>query len=99
MRRAPGFFSIAVLILLTHSPAQAQSSDDSGTQQSEGVESKDNSTIFNHSQSSRFWVSGQINLILQWHPSFHAKYTGDHSLQPQGENATSRVITLNTGFQ
>src|SRR5690348_4114995 len=99
MRRAPGFLSVALLILLIHASAQAQSSDNPGAQQSESAETKDDSTIFKHSGSSRFWVSGQINMIVQWHPSFRAKYTGDHSLQPQGENATSRVITLNTGLQ
>src|SRR5260370_32041466 len=56
-------------------------------------------TIFRHSQMSRFWISGQINTILQWHPSFRAKYSGNNSLRPQSENATSRVLTLYTGFQ
>jgi len=54
--------------------------------------------VFPHSESSRFWISGQINVILQWHPSFPAKYTGLNSLQPQGENATSQWLTLYTGF-
>src|SRR5215470_4198494 len=55
-------------------------------------------TILPHSESSRFWVSGQANVILQWHQSFPAKYTGINSLQPQGENATSQWLTLYTGF-
>src|SRR3984893_985158 len=67
-------------------------------------ESKDDeeekpATVFPHSSESRFWISGQINTILQWHPSFRAKYTGDNSLRPQAENATSRVLTLYTGVQ
>ncbi len=33
-------------------------------------------TILPHSQKSRFWISGQINTIFQWHPSFRALYTG-----------------------
>ena len=44
-------------------------------------------------------MSGQINVILQWHPSFNAKYSGDNSLRAQGENATSRLLTLYTGIQ
>ena len=56
-------------------------------------------TVFPHSESSRYWVSGQTNVILQWHPSFPAKYTGANSLQPAGENATSQVLTLFTGLE
>src|SRR5689334_9088623 len=56
-------------------------------------------TIFPHSQTSRFWISGQVNVILQWHPSFPAKYSGANSLKSQGENATSRVLSLYTGAQ
>ncbi len=56
-------------------------------------------TILPHSESSRFWVSGQTNVILQWHPGFPAKYTGINSLQPAGENATSQVLTLFTGLE
>src|SRR5260370_28213050 len=55
-------------------------------------------TIFPHSESGRYWISGQTNIILQWHPSFRAKYTGINSLQPQGENATSQWLTLYTGL-
>lgn len=56
-------------------------------------------TIFSHSETSRFWLSGQINVIFQAHPSFPAKYSGDNSLRTQAENATSRVMTLHTGVQ
>ena len=58
----------------------------------------DNPTIFNHSDNSRFWAAGQINVIHQQHPSFPAKYTGENSLQPTREKATSRVLTLYTGI-
>jgi high affinity Mn2+ porin len=47
----------------------------------------------------RLWVSGQANFITQAHPSFFARYTGPNSLRPQFERRTSRVFTLNTGFQ
>jgi hypothetical protein len=56
-------------------------------------------TIFPHSESSRFWISGQTNVILQWHRTFPAKYTGANSLQPAGENATSQTLTLFTGAE
>ena len=48
---------------------------------------------------SRFWLSGQVNLIRQQHPAFDAKYSGPNSLQPDPEHATSRVVTIYTGFQ
>jgi len=48
---------------------------------------------------SRFWVSVQANFIRQEHPSFYAKYSGPNSLSPDPEHATSRVLTLYTGFQ
>lgn len=55
-------------------------------------------TLFPHSQTSRFWISGQANIILQWHPAFHAAYSGPNSFRAFGENATSKVYTLYTGF-
>ena len=55
-------------------------------------------TMFPHSESSRWWISGQANIILQWHGDFFAKYSGTNSLHARGENATSRVMTLATGF-
>jgi hypothetical protein len=56
-------------------------------------------TLFPHSESSRFWVSGQANFISQWHPAFHSPYQGPNSLTPEAQDATSRVLTLLTGFQ
>jgi hypothetical protein len=53
--------------------------------------------MFDHSQTSRYWVSGQANVIFQWHGGFSAKYSGPHSLNPFAENATSRVFTVFTG--
>ena len=41
-------------------------------------------TMFPHSESSRYWISGQANIILQWHPTFPAKYTGTNSLSTRG---------------
>jgi len=56
-------------------------------------------TLFPHSDSSRFWISGQGNIILQWHPAFPAAYGGPNSLHAKSENATSKVYTLFTGLQ
>src|SRR5262249_41751229 len=56
-------------------------------------------TMFDHSKTSRFWISVQANIILQWHGAFRAKYSGPNSLHPFAENATSRVLTLYTGVK
>jgi high affinity Mn2+ porin len=56
-------------------------------------------TLAPHSESARWWVSGQGNIILQWHSSFPAKYSGKNSLNSRAENATSRLFTLYTGLE
>jgi high affinity Mn2+ porin len=56
-------------------------------------------TFFPHSQSARWWVSGQDNIIFQWHPGFDAKYSGPNSFRSTAENATSNIATLFTGLQ
>ncbi|PWT85086.1 MAG: porin [Acidobacteria bacterium] len=55
--------------------------------------------MFPHFRTSRYWLSGQANFIFQTHPSFHAPYSGKNSLSPNYEKATSRVLTLYTGFR
>lgn len=64
-----------------------------------GEDSSKQVTVFDHSQSSRFWVSGQMNFIFQAHPGFPAAYSGIQSLDTQGEHAASRVLTLFTGVE
>jgi high affinity Mn2+ porin len=55
--------------------------------------------MFPHFKDSRFWLSGQANFIFQTHPPFYAAYSGAHSLSPNYEKATSRVMTLYTGVR
>ncbi|HYK39884.1 MAG TPA: carbohydrate porin [Candidatus Eremiobacteraceae bacterium] len=57
------------------------------------------STMFPHLETDRVWLSGQANFIFQTHPPFHAPYSGQNSLGPNYEKATSRVLTLYTGVQ
>jgi high affinity Mn2+ porin len=52
-----------------------------------------------HFNSTRFWLSGQANFIFQTHPPFPATYSGTHSLSPNYDKATSRVMTLYTGVR
>jgi hypothetical protein len=56
-------------------------------------------TMFPHSKTARWWVSGQDNIISQWHPSFASRYSGPNSFRSQAEHATSNVATLFTGLQ
>jgi len=56
-------------------------------------------TFFPHSESSRFWISGQANFISEWHPAFQSPYRGPNSLSPDAQDATSRVLTLFTGVE
>jgi high affinity Mn2+ porin len=52
-----------------------------------------------HFKNSRFWLSGQTNFVFQTHPDFPALYSGPHSLSPDYEKATSRVMTFYTGVR
>ncbi len=66
------------------------------TQTSAPPEAEDPETIFTHSQTARWWVSGQINIIPQGHGAFRALYSGPNSLKPTPEIAVSRIFTLYT---
>src|SRR3984957_11546456 len=80
------------------SPGQRSSSipdvDEADPPPDEAVE-----TMLPHLKDTRFWLSGQMNFIFQTHPPFHAPYSGPQSLSPHYEKATSRVLTLYTGFR
>jgi len=56
-------------------------------------------TMVPHAEWDRWWVSGQANFISQWHPDFHSPYQGKNSLTPEAQDATSRVLTLFTGWR
>jgi hypothetical protein len=61
--------------------------------------SSDPLTLFPHSETSRYWISGQANIVFQWHPSFPAQYTGPNSLTPGAQSATTHILTLYTGYE
>jgi hypothetical protein len=56
-------------------------------------------TMFRHAEWEHWWVSGQANFIAQYHPDFPSPYQGEHSLSPQAQEASSRVLTLFTGWK
>jgi high affinity Mn2+ porin len=55
-------------------------------------------TLVPHSSSSRYWISGQDNIVFQWHPSLDARYSGPNSFRTSAEHATSNVATLFLGL-
>lgn len=55
--------------------------------------------MFPHFKNTRFWLSGQANFVFQAQPGFRALYSGTHSLGPNYQKATSRVMTLYTGVR
>ena len=77
------------------SPAQ----NDAAAQSSAANRDDPAPSMFNHSDSSPFWISGQTNIIFQAHPPFHAAYSGDNSLSNAGEYKTSLLGTLFLGRQ
>jgi high affinity Mn2+ porin len=77
--------------------SSVSSADDSGSEPSDGI--ADPESIFPHFKDTRFWLSGQANFIFQTHPDFPAQFSGPHSLSSHYEKATSRVLTLYTGFR
>ena len=79
---------------LTQSPpaqSPTPSADDSS--------SDDSGTFFPHSETSRYWISGQANVVFQWHPEFNSPYQGFNSMTPEAQSATTRVLTLYTALQ
>jgi hypothetical protein len=85
------FFCKLLLFVFCSEAAFAQSDPDTS--------SKASPTLFPHSDTSRFWVAGQMNIITQGHPSFSALYSGENSLRTNAEHATSRLFTLYTGVE
>jgi hypothetical protein len=83
----------AILVFSVLLCAAAGAQDAADDQQESGP-----TLVFPHSETTRWWISGQVNGIFQWHPSFHALYSGPNSLNARHEHATSRVLTLYTGY-
>src|SRR5215475_435466 len=54
-------------------------------------------TFLPHSDSTWWWLSGQVNLIGQANGSFTSPYSGPHSFLATPQSALSRVLTLYTG--
>jgi len=79
--------------------AQVPNSPESPAAPDPSSEGAGTESMFPHFKSTRYWLSGQANFIFQTHPPFSALYNGTHSLGPNYEKATSRVLTLYTGVR
>ena len=56
-------------------------------------------TFFPHSDTARYWISGQANSIFQLHGNFHSPYQGRNSFTAPFEYKASEVGTLYLGYQ
>jgi len=86
-------------ILASRNALLAQLPDITESQKPQPVADGQAQSMFEHQVGDKLWIAGQINFIFQTHPPFYAKYTGANSLQPDYEKATSRVLTLYTGYK
>src|SRR5947199_10574664 len=56
-------------------------------------------TLLSHPPESRWWLSGQVNVIGQAHGAFPALYSGPNSFRSTREQTVSTVLTLYTGLR
>lgn len=80
-------------------PALLAQADPKAGAEAEPTESKPLDTFFEHSDKTKWWISGQANFVFQAHGDFYALYSGTNSLKNTAEHATSRVLTLYTGYE
>lgn len=73
--------------------------DNSAESNSADAQESESLTLFPHSETSRYWISGQANIVFEWHPSFPAAYSGPNSFRSTAESATSKVYTLYLGYE
>jgi len=93
-------WGLVCLWIASASLAFAQIPDVSESEESQSTSDANTQSMSSHSlNDGKVFIAGQINFIFQTHPPFDAKYTGPNSLQPYYEKATSRVLTLYTGYE
>jgi len=90
-----------ILLLSVLCDAQTPQSTDAqvSENQTDSASSDADPTVFPHPNAWPFYIAGQLNMIFQAHPPFHAPYSGPNSFQNHGEHAFSRVATLYLGWQ
>ncbi len=94
------FSATACALLITAGLLRAQATTgESGSGSADSPGSGDPETLFPHTESGRYWISGQANIVLQGHGGFPAKYSGPNSFTDWGQWATTHVLTLYTGYE
>ncbi len=81
------------------SAGQAANQESSGESSADDTSGGDVETLFPHTETGRYWISGQANIILQGHGAFPAKYSGPNSLTNWAQSATTHLLTLYTGYE
>jgi len=100
LRTALALSRLALALTMAAGAAAAQAPDSSALQaNTDTATSTDSVTLFPHSNTARYWISGQANVVLQWHPAFPAQYSGTNSLTNWEQSATTHVLTLYTGYE
>jgi high affinity Mn2+ porin len=93
----------AAVVLFAGPPAFAQDPHPQGAPSPPDAETSpatDSIPVFlPHPSTDRLWVSGQVNIVSQWHPTFASPYSGMNSLSAQAQDASSRVLTLFSGLR
>lgn len=93
-------FSLGIFCCILFGVSCVYGQESSATQpSSNGLGDDPALTLFPHSQTTRYWISGQDNIIFQYHPSFDTKYNGPNSFTAPANSATSNVSTLFLGYQ
>jgi high affinity Mn2+ porin len=88
---------VQIVLLCTLWLAQPAVAQTSGSE--EPRDASPETAMFTHSDTSAWWISGQLNLIGQAHAPFRSPYEGTNSLRAVRERALSRVLTLYTGLR
>ena len=93
------FFAFSFASRATTQQDQATSQQDAQANAGPAAPLDSLPVMFPHSEMDRLWLSGQVNIISQWHPAFRSPYRGPNSLSPEAQDASSRVLTLFTGLR
>jgi high affinity Mn2+ porin len=89
-----------LLLVVLHVAGWAQENSPPATPDSPTPQTpQQQDTFFEHSQTSKWWISGQANFIFQANGSFYAQYSGRNSFKNTPEHALSRVLTLFLGYE
>ncbi len=80
-------------------PQRSPSSEAGVSPEERQVPNAPDVTMFPHSSTAPWWISGQTNIIFQAHAPFHSPYQGQNSLHGAGEYKTSLLGTLFLGYQ